>query len=125
MRIAMQTDKLGAIELHARVSGDEIGAAIIVEKRDAHAALAIELPALQQALSEKQLRVEQVALTQSSLSSTAGDAGANAQHNQRDTAQTSRSASFWNEARSMGTAAWFVPEQTVIFNAQGRLSVQA
>ncbi len=125
MRIAMQTDKLGAIELHARVSGDQVGAAIIVEKRDAHAALAVELPALQQALSEKQLRIEQVVLTQGSLSSTAGDAGANAQHNQRGTAQTSRAASFWNEARSLSTAAWFVPEQTGIFTSQGRLSVQA
>ncbi len=125
MRIAMQTDKLGTIELHARVSGGEVGAAIFVEKRDAHAALAVELPALQQALSEKQLRVGQVVLTQGSLSATAGDTGGNSQQNQRSGAQAAQSASFWNEARSLSTAAWFVPEQTGIFNAQGRLSVQA
>lgn len=128
MRIAMQTDKLGAIELHARVSGDELGAAITVEKHDAHAALAIELPALQQSLSEKQLRVTQVALTQGSLSSTTGDAGASAQNNQRGTPQSplpSPSASFWNDARNLSTAAWFVHEQVGVFNAQGRLSVQA
>jgi hypothetical protein len=125
MRIAMQTTKLGAIEIHARVSGDQVGAAIIVEKRDAHAALAVELPALQQSLSDKQLRVEQVALSQGSLSSTAGDAGASAQHNQRGTAQAPQSSSFWSEARTLSTAAWFVPEQTGIFNSQGRLSVQA
>jgi hypothetical protein len=128
MRVAMQTDKLGAIELHARVSGDEIGAAIIVEKRDAHAALAVELPALQQTLSEKQLRVEQVVLTQGSLHSTAGDAGANAQNGQRGNQQSARfaSASAWNEAPAAPTAAaWFVPEQTAIFDSQGRLSVQA
>jgi Flagellar hook-length control protein FliK len=125
MRIAMQTDKLGAIELHARVSGDEVGASIFVEKRDAHAALAVELPALQQALSDKQLRIDQVALTQGSLSSTAGDAGANAQQNQRGMAQPQQTASFWNETRRLTTAAWFVPEQIGIFNANGRLSVQA
>ncbi|MGB2643758.1 MAG: flagellar hook-length control protein FliK [Candidatus Acidiferrum sp.] len=128
MRIAMQTDKLGAVELHARVSGDEIGASILVEKHDAHAALAVELPALQQSLSDKQLRVGQVALTQGSLSSTAGDAGANAQQNQRGTPQSSPAsptASFWTEARSLSTAAWFVSEQVGAFNAQGRLSVQA
>jgi Flagellar hook-length control protein FliK len=125
MHIAMQTNKLGAIEIHARVSGDEIGAAIIVDKRDAHAALAVELPALQQALSDKQLRVEQVVLTQGSLNSTAGGAGGNAQHQQRGTATSPQTASFWNEARSLSTAAWFVTEQTGVFNDQGRLSVQA
>jgi flagellar hook-length control protein FliK len=129
MRIAMQTNKLGAIEIQARVSGDGIGANIIVEKRDAHAALAVELPALQQALSDKQLRVEQVALTQGSLSSTAGDAGGNAQHQQRGagtgTTSSPQTASFWNETTSLTTAAWFVTEQTGFFNAQGRLSVQA
>jgi flagellar hook-length control protein FliK len=127
MRIAMQTDKLGAIELHARVSGDELGAAIIVEKRDAHAALAVELPALQQALSEKQLRVEQVALTQGSLHSTGGDAGANAntQNGERGNAQAPRSAPVWSETQSVQQAAWYVPEQVGIFDAQGRLSVQA
>jgi hypothetical protein len=128
MRIAMQTENLGAIELHARITGDQVGAAIIVEKHDAHAALAVELPALQQALSDKQLRVDQVALTQGSLSSTAGDTGANTQHNQRGTPQplqTPQSNSFWNESRAITTATWFVPEQTGIFTAQGRLSVQA
>lgn len=131
MRIAMQNDKLGAIELHARVTGDELGAAITVEKHDAHAALAIELPALQQSLSEKQLRVTQVALTQGSLSSTIGDAGAHSQQNQRGTPQSAQSPqstqsnSFWNDARTLSTAAWFVHEQVGVFNAQGRLSVQA
>lgn len=125
MRIAMQTSKLGGIEIHARVSGDEIGAAIIVEKHDAHAALAVELPALQQSLSDKQLRVSQVALSQGSLSSTADHNGANGQQNQRGTPQAAQSNSFWNESRSLSTAAWFVPEQAGIFNDQGRLSVQA
>jgi len=125
MRIAMQTDNLGAIELHARVTGDQVGAAILVEKRDAHAALAVELPALQQALSDKQLRVEQVALTQGSLSSANGDAGANAQNSQRGMDQSPRQNSFWNETRGTTAVAWFIPEQTGVFNAQGRLSVQA
>ncbi|MGH9741688.1 MAG: flagellar hook-length control protein FliK [Candidatus Acidiferrum sp.] len=125
MRIAMQTDKLGAIELRTRVSGDGVDATIFVEKRDAHAALAVELPALQQALSDKQLRVDQVSLTQGSLSSTTGDAGANAQQNPRGMTQPRQSTSFWNETRSLSTAAWFVPEQIGIFNDHGRLSVQA
>jgi flagellar hook-length control protein FliK len=127
MHIAMQTDKLGAIELHARLSGDQVGATILVEKRDAHAALASELPALQQALSDKQLRVAQVALSQGSLSSTAGDAGSHARDGQRGLGQApqSNNNTFWTENRTRTTAAWFIPEQTGVFNAQGRLSVQA
>jgi len=35
-RIAMQTDKLGNIELRAHLTGETVGAAITVEKRDAH-----------------------------------------------------------------------------------------
>src|SRR5262249_29676532 len=67
LRIAMDTDKLGAVELRAHLSGDEVGAAIAVERRDAHAVLAVELPALQQSLNEKQLRVEQVTLLHGSF----------------------------------------------------------
>jgi len=126
MRIAIQTDKLGAIELRAHVTGDELGAAIIVEKRDAHAALAVELPALQQTLSEKQLRVEQVILAQGSLHSTAGDAGANAQQGQRGGSQAFRqSSAYSNETVGLQQAAWFVPEAVGVFDSQGRLSVQA
>jgi len=127
MRIAMQTDKLGAIELHARVSGDEVGAAIIVEKRDAHAALAVELPALRQALSDKQLRVDQVELTQGALHSTAGDAGGNTPQGQRGMNQPQRANVGWSNSagQTPPAAAWFVPETTGIFDTQGRLSVQA
>ena len=75
VRIAMQADELGQVELHATVSGQQVGAAITVEKKEAHAAMAGELPSLQQALEEKNLRVSEVVLMQSALHSTAGDAG--------------------------------------------------
>jgi hypothetical protein len=125
MRIAMQTDKLGAIELHARLSGDEVGAVIVVEKRDAHAALALELPALQQALSEKQLRVDQVTLTHSMLSSTAGDAGASSQQGHRGATPRSALPSFQTTAESPATGSFLAQEQLGVFNSQGRLSVLA
>jgi flagellar hook-length control protein FliK len=75
IHLAMQADKLGAVELHAQVAGEQVGAALVVEKKEAHAALAAELPELQQALAEKNLRVEHVWLTQGSLHATSGDAG--------------------------------------------------
>jgi Flagellar hook-length control protein FliK len=127
IRIAMQTDKFGSIELHARVMGDEIGATIAVEKRDAHAALAAELPALQQALSEKQLRVDQVSLLHASLGSTAGDAGANAQQRERGQVQRSALPGYQVSAENDGMAniSWMTPEQMGVFDSQGRLSVLA
>jgi flagellar hook-length control protein FliK len=123
MRIAMDTDKLGPVELRAHMVGDEVGAAITVEKRDAHAALAVELPALQQALSDKQLRVEQVTLLHASLGSTAGDAGASTKQEQRSgahAATTPWSGSSGGVVQSLGNAA-----QSGIFDAKGRLSVHA
>jgi flagellar hook-length control protein FliK len=128
MRIAMDTDKLGPVELRARVVGDEVGAAITVEKRDAHAALAVELPTLQQALSEKQLRVDQVTLVHGSLHSTSGDAGAaSRQQDQRQGA--SGSAMPWSSSApasvSSGYGITFGSESAAIFDSQGRLSVHA
>lgn len=123
MRVSMQTDNLGTIELRARVAGDQVGAAIMVEKRDAHSALAVELPALQQALSDKQLRVEQVFLFHGSFSSTSGGSGAPAQQGQRGS--HSAPQALW-ESSAAGTpflGASF--EQSGIFDAQGRLSVRA
>jgi hypothetical protein len=123
MRVSLDTDKLGSVELRARLAGDQIGAAIMVEKREAHAALAVELPALQQALSDKQLRVDQVALLHGSFSATTGDAGASAKHDhanapRNDLAPTSADGSV--PAQLFGASA-----QTGIFDSQGHLSVHA
>lgn len=128
MRIAMDTDKLGPVELRARVVGDEIGAAITVEKRDAHAALAIELPALQQALSEKQLRVDQVTLLHGSLHSTSADAGAaSREQDQRQAAHTPATPWLPSTAgsNSSGYGISYGLDSTGIFDSQGRLSVHA
>lgn len=127
MRIVMQTEKLGAVELRARVAGNEIGAAITVEKRDAHAALAVELPALQQALSEKQLRVDQIALLHGSLHSTTGDAGAQSQAHQGDrgTHRAQIAQSFLRDDSGAFASSQSAVETWGIFDSQGRLSVQA
>jgi hypothetical protein len=123
MHIAMQTDKLGTVELHARVTGEQVGAAIMVEKREAHAALAVELPSLQQALSDKSLRVQSVVLLQAAMHSTAQGAGDHAQHQPRSQPGTAY--------RQVQEAAAFPPvfaaaaEPSGIFDDRGRLSVLA
>ena len=128
MRIAMDTDKLGPVELRARIVGDQVGAAIMVEKRDAHAALAVELPALQQALSDKQLRVDQVTLLHGSLHSTSGDAGA-AGREQEQRQTPSGGATPWSGgtpgSRSLIQGSFYGAESAGIFDSQGRLSVHA
>ena len=128
MHIAMQTDNLGAIELHARISGDTVGAAITVEKRDAHTALAIDLPALQLALSDKQLRVEQISLLHAPMHSTSVDGPA--QHFTGNGQSGGRQSPSFSQSAAAGTAelasiTGFSSDTAEIFDAQGRLSVHA
>lgn len=124
MRITMQTDKLGSIELRAHVSGETVGAAITVEKRDAHSVLAVELPALQQALSEKSLRVDQVALFQGSLNLQDGQTGR--EMSQQQFSQGQQKGGIWSMANGrvspLITAEY---SQSGVFDSQGRLNVRA
>jgi flagellar hook-length control protein FliK len=127
IRVALDTDKLGSVELRAHLVGDQVGAAITVEKRDAHAALAVDLPALRNALSEKQLRVEQITLSQGTLTATAGDAGGGfAKQNDRGAlpAASTGSAS-WGAGSAVPATLFAGAEQAEIFDSQGRLSVLA
>lgn len=130
MRIAMQTDKLGAIELRAHMTGDEVGAAITVEKRDAHTALAAELPALQQALSEKMLRVEQVVLIHGPLHATVGDSaaqqfGGQAPGHDRHAGNAQRGGAAAGNSGDFQASQNFTADGAEIFDSQGRLSVHA
>ena len=125
VRIAMQADQLGQVELHATVSGQQVGAAITVEKKEAHAAMAVELPSLQQALEERQLRVSEVVLTQSALHSTAGDpsnAGNAPAEQRRNQAGTHYQQAQRDTAYGNAPAAIF--ENSGMFDGHGRLSVR-
>jgi len=123
IHVAMQGEKLGGVELHARISGEQVGAAIVVEKKETHAALAVELPVLQQALHDKNLRVEHVWLTQGMPQGLDGGAA------------DSFPGQGQNEARRPWQADGGVPigpdsnpfsnEQETLFDERGRLSVRA
>jgi len=123
MHIAMQTDKLGAVELHAQVTGEQVGAAITVEKKEAHAALAVELPALQQALSEKNLSVAHVVLLQGALHSTADGAGDSTPQQQRS--QPGMTYGQQQEEAPLPPIFAAAQEPNGIFDDRGRLSVHA
>jgi flagellar hook-length control protein FliK len=122
MRIAMDTEKLGVIELRAHIVGDTVGAAITVEKRDVHNALTLELPTLQQALNDKQFRVEQITLMHSSSDSMMSDGNASAKQDNRATAGPQRS---WMGENREFSSEFLVTENDEVFDSLGRLSVRA
>jgi flagellar hook-length control protein FliK len=86
IRIEMQADSLGGVELRAHIAGDQIGASIAVEHHDAQLALATDLPALHNALAEKNLRVDTLSVSQGTFSSSNGDPGQD--HGQRGFTQS-------------------------------------
>jgi Flagellar hook-length control protein FliK len=126
MRISVRTDQLGSVEVRAHSVGDEIGAAIMVEKRDAHTALAIELPALQQSLTDKHINVARVVLTQGSLNSTKGDSHPSPQGERQSSGSTFVNAYLNKDATVVEvTSPTLSGLSKVIFNSHGRLSVHA
>jgi flagellar hook-length control protein FliK len=75
VRIEMQSDSLGSVELRAHVAGNQIGASIAVEHHDAEVMLNTELPALHSALAEKDIRVDTLVVSQGAHTSMGGGAG--------------------------------------------------
>ncbi|MBZ5698041.1 MAG: flagellar hook-length control protein FliK [Acidobacteriia bacterium] len=78
IRIEMQAELLGGVELRAHFSGGQIGASIAVEHHDAQMLLANELPALHSALIEKNLRVDTLSVSQGMPASMGGGPGGDA-----------------------------------------------
>jgi hypothetical protein len=62
MHVELRSGLLGPLEVHAVVREGSVGAEIHVEGHDAHSTLAASLPSLQQALGERNLRVESIAI---------------------------------------------------------------
>jgi hypothetical protein len=131
MNVALRTEGLGAVQVRAHVTGDQVGAAITVERHDAHAALTNDLPALHQALSERQLRVENLSLQQGSAHAGpgVGDGAARQQQQQggtlpRPSAFGGAAAGFLGAAQNTGTTET-PSENHTAFDSNGRLSVQA
>jgi flagellar hook-length control protein FliK len=132
LSVALRAEGLGAVQLHTRVSGDAVGAAITVERREAHAALSGDLPALHQALSQRQLRLDNISLSQGSPPSGAGigqgEGSGRQQHGaaSRQSADAGPAAPLGEHlAEIEGPAAGLAFEAPSAFDSQGRLSVQA
>jgi len=128
MSIALQAGTLGPVELHARVAGDVVGASIGVERHDAHAMIASELPALHQALHDRQLRVGDLSVFQGSVHS-GGSSGDGRPSQHRQTASQRSAAPEWATEQSSALpeiAAFSEGHDTgTPFDVNGRLSVRA
>jgi flagellar hook-length control protein FliK len=129
MNVALRAEGLGAVQLHARVTGDQVGAAITVERHEAHAALAGDLPALHQALSDRQLRLETLSLAQGSPHSGAGIGEGSGRQQQQGPAAQRPGPSGGAAASFLGAAETTAPPEEsatrTAFDSHGRLSVQA
>jgi len=126
LRVALQTERLGSVELRARISGDDLGAAITVERKDAHAVLATELPALERSLAEKQFHVQQLSLLHATTGFHAGsDPGTSGE---RTPTPQRHPSSHWDSTSPANRPVEqlsLVPATSGIFDASGRLSVRA
>lgn len=72
MRVAVQTDSLGTMQLHAVLESGKLGASISVVGHEAHTLLSNELPALQQVLTDQNLHIDHLRVINSPMSSGAG-----------------------------------------------------
>ena len=126
MRVALEADRLGTVEVQAKVTNDQIRAAIAVDRHDTHAVLASDLPALHQALNDRQLGAAHVTVFQGSLSS--NDAFGNGTlAGRREASPQASEDTRWAGGESSPTVVrgGESPLQNNIFDSNGRLSVRA
>lgn len=72
MRVSVQTESMGAVELHAVLASGKLGASISVVSHEAHTLLNNELPALQQVLTDQNLRIDHLSVINAPMSNGAG-----------------------------------------------------
>ena len=124
MRISVNTDALGPIELQATSDKDRIGAVIAAAKPETQELLANELPALHQALSERNLQVQQLTVSQGALAG--GMSGRGGYSQNPDAWQKQAAANYWQPPTEVASSAEDLPGVIVsVAAAPGKLSVHA
>jgi len=126
MKVAIRTDALGPLELHTVLKGDRLGAAINVQNPETHLLLASELPALHQALSNQNLRLDQVSILNNFTHG--GHPGAQGGSGSRPGNSSYHSGPAWQPGAPQGDLEPGAAPELDIFESeirQGRLSVRA
>lgn len=124
MRISVSTEALGPIELRATSDKDRIGAVIAAAKSETQELLANELPALHQALSERNLQVQQLTVSQGSLAG-GGTFGRNGYSQNPEAWHKQAAANYWQPASESTASTDEFPGAVVLPAAPGQLSVHA
>lgn len=123
MRVALQTESLGPLELHAVLDGGRVGASIAVVNHEAHALLTNSLPALQQVLADQNLRVDHLSVLNTPMNSGTNTGNGGGYHSGGHT-QSRPNAPRWTFSASTQVAPGS-KDSAVAEALQGRLSVRA
>jgi Flagellar hook-length control protein FliK len=124
MRISLNTDALGPIELQATSDKDRIGAVIAAVKPETQELLISELPALHQALSERNLQIQQLTVNQGALAG--GMAGRGGYSQSSDAWQKQAGANYWQSPTKASPSTDDLPGAVMSVVAMpGKLSVHA
>src|SRR5579885_115135 len=126
MKVAIHTDALGSLELHTVLKGDRLGAAINVQNPETHLLLASELPALHQALSNQNLRLDQVSILNNFTHG--GHPGAQGGSGSRPGNSPYHSGPSWQPGSPQGDIEPGLTPELEVFESEtrvGRLSVRA
>lgn len=123
MRVALQTDHLGPVELHAVLEAGHVGASIAVVNHEAHTILTNNLPALQQALTDQNVRLDHISVLNTPVSS-GTNTGSGGSFHSGGQAQPRPHTQEWDISRPIQV----VPgsnESSVAEAPRGRISVRA
>ena len=123
MRIAMQTETLGPLELHAVLDGGHLGASIAVVNHEAHTLLTNNLPSLQQVLNDQNLRVDHLSVLNAATSS-GTNTGSGGGFQSGGQPQSPPDAPRWGFSPQVQVAVGG-KDASVVESLRGRLSVRA
>jgi len=126
MRVDLRTDALGAVQLHATLERGRLDASIGVESSEAHGLLNSQLPALHQALADRNVPVEHVKVIDSSTGSQIMGQGAGSQSESDGFSRPQPNTPRWVSNRSQAeTGASAESEMWAAEDQSRRLSVRA
>lgn len=127
MHIAMNTDLLGAVNVHAVVRQSTVSATIEVQRADVQTLLSNDLPALQHALAERSLHVEQISVLGGSTGNhdqaDSGRQSAQNHQNWRGPNSTSQSAGYGSGALNVLSVSATASAAPAPIYSAGRFSV--
>lgn len=124
MRVALQTDTMGTLQLHAVLDGGRVGASISVVSHEAHTLLTNELPSLQQALTDQNVRLDHLTVINTPMAS-GGGTGDYRGFQSADYNQQRDQSAAWLSGGSVTAPAAVSREAVTHEDIRRRLSVRA